>query len=128
VSVSVSASLSLLIRQMAPLRPYPPRRGKRELFSMGPSPNCGVARNVNGGGSPSLPPPSCLLLFRCCDLDINHMTLKLESDLDMLTMYLHTENEVARLRHSKLLTVDVICSVVTRNKSARSRSRSRFQL
>jgi len=31
------------------------------------------------------------------------MTLKLEGDLDILKMYLHTENEVARLRHSKLL-------------------------
>jgi len=40
--------------------------------------------------------------FRCCDLDINPMTLKLEGDLDILKMYLHTENEVAR----KLLTVE----------------------
>jgi len=37
------------------------------------------------------------------------MTLKLESDLDILIMYLHTENEVARLMHSKLLTLDEIC-------------------
>jgi len=35
------------------------------------------------------------------------MTLKLESDLDILKMYLHAEKEVARLRHTKLLTVDV---------------------
>jgi len=47
-------------------------------------------------------------LFRCCDLDVNPMTLKLEGDLDILKMYLHTENEVARLKHSKLLTVDEI--------------------
>jgi len=36
------------------------------------------------------------------------MTLKLEGDLDILKMYLHTENEAARLRHSKLLTEDEI--------------------
>jgi len=36
------------------------------------------------------------------------MTLKLEGDLDILKMYLHTENEVARLRHSKLLKLDEI--------------------
>jgi len=36
------------------------------------------------------------------------MTLKLEGELDILKMYLHTENEVARLRPSKLLTVDEI--------------------
>jgi len=45
-------------------------------------------------------------LFRCCDLDINPVTLKLKGDVDILKMYLHAENEVARLRHSKLLTVD----------------------
>jgi len=39
------------------------------------------------------------------------MTLKLEGDLDILKMYLHAENEVARLRHSKLLTVDEICVI-----------------
>jgi len=39
------------------------------------------------------------------------MTLKLEDDLDILNMYLHTGNEVARLRHSKLLTVEEICMV-----------------
>jgi len=31
------------------------------------------------------------------------MTLKLEGGLDILNMYLFTENEVARLLHSKLL-------------------------
>jgi len=38
------------------------------------------------------------------------MTLKLEGDLDIMKMYLHTENEVARLRHSKLLIMDEICN------------------
>jgi len=37
------------------------------------------------------------------------MTLKLEGDLNILKMYLHTKNEVARLMHSKLVTVDEIC-------------------
>jgi len=46
--------------------------------------------------------------FRCCDLDINFMTLKLEGGIDILKMCLHTENEVARLRHSIVLTVDEI--------------------
>jgi len=45
-------------------------------------------------------------LFRCCDLDINPMTLKLEVDLDILKMYLYTENKVAMLRHSKLVIED----------------------
>jgi len=43
------------------------------------------------------------LPFCCRDLDINHMTLKLVGDLDILNMYLHTENELAILRHSTLL-------------------------
>jgi len=34
-------------------------------------------------------------IFHCCDLDINPMILKVEGDLDILKMYLHTENEVA---------------------------------
>jgi len=37
------------------------------------------------------------------------MTLKLAGDLDILKTYLHIENEVARLRHSKLLIMDEIC-------------------
>jgi len=41
-------------------------------------------------------------LFYSRDLDINPMTLKLEGDLDILKMYFHIENEVARSRHSKL--------------------------
>jgi len=52
---------------------------------------------------------SMWLLFHCCDLDINSMTLKLEGDLDILKMYFYTKNEVTRLKHSKLLTVDEIC-------------------
>jgi len=50
-------------------------------------------------------------LFRYCNLGINPITLKLESDLDILNMYIDTENEVAKLRHSKLLTVDEICMI-----------------
>jgi len=46
------------------------------------------------------------LLFRCCDLDINPMTKKLEGDLDILKMHLHTKNEVAMVRHWKLLIED----------------------
>jgi len=39
---------------------------------------------------------TCALpLFCDLDLEINPMTLKLENDLDILKMYLHTENEVA---------------------------------
>jgi len=36
------------------------------------------------------------------------MTLKLEGNIGILKMYLHTENEVASLKHSKLLTVEVV--------------------
>jgi len=36
------------------------------------------------------------------DLEINTMTLKPEGELDIPKMYLHTENEAASLRHSKL--------------------------
>jgi len=39
---------------------------------------------------------NCVRLFCRRDLDINPMTLKLDGDLDILKMYLHTENEVAR--------------------------------
>jgi len=31
--------------------------------------------------------------FCNCDLEINPMTLKLEGDLDILKIYLHTKNE-----------------------------------
>jgi len=66
------------------------------------------------------------LFFRCCDLDINPMTLKLEGDLDILEMCIRTENEFARLRHPKLLTVDEICMVNEKyeNSSQGQRSRS----
>jgi len=37
------------------------------------------------------------------------MALKLEGDLDILKTYLHTENEVAKLRHSKFPMVDDMC-------------------
>jgi len=49
---------------------------------------------------------TCALpLLRDCDLEINHMTLKLEDDPDILKMSLHTENEAAGFRHSKLRAV-----------------------
>jgi len=35
-----------------------------------------------------------------CDLGINPTTLKLEGDLDILKMYIYTENEAASLVHS----------------------------
>jgi len=41
------------------------------------------------------------------------MTLKLKGELDILKMYLHTENEVARLRHSELQLLDEICMSIT---------------
>jgi len=44
--------------------------------------------------------------------------LKLEGDLDILKMYLYTENEVARLRHSKLLIMDEICTANEKNTSS----------
>jgi len=43
-------------------------------------------------------------------LDINPMTLKLECDLDILKTYI--ENEVAMLRHSKVLIIDEICAML----------------
>jgi len=43
------------------------------------------------------------------------MTLKLAGDLDILKMYLHTKDEVARFRCSKLITVDEICMVNEEN-------------
>jgi len=48
-------------------------------------------------------------LFCFRDLYINPLTLKLEGGLDILKMYLQTENEVAMLRHSKLLIEDDTC-------------------
>jgi len=46
------------------------------------------------------------------------MTWKLEGDLDILKMYLHTENEVAMLRHSKLLIEDDMCMANEKNENA----------
>jgi len=50
-------------------------------------------------------------------------------NLGILKMYLYTQNEVAKLRHSKLLTVDEICMANEKNtkialkvKGQRSRS------
>jgi len=37
-----------------------------------------------------------LPLVRCRDLDLEYVTLKLNHELDILKMYLHPENEVAR--------------------------------
>jgi len=46
---------------------------------------------------------ACALpLFCDHDLKIDPMILKLESDVDILKMYLHTRNIAASLRHSKL--------------------------
>jgi len=46
---------------------------------------------------------TCALpLFCDRDLEINPVTLKLEGDQDILMANLHTENEAAGLRHSKL--------------------------
>jgi len=67
------------------------------------------------------------LLFRCCDLDINPMTYKLEGDLNTLEMYLHTENEVAMLRHSKLLIEDDMFTANEKNtKTAESQMSPTF--
>jgi len=41
-------------------------------------------------------------LFCDCDLEINHVTLKLEDDQYIVKMYLHTVNEAASSLHSKL--------------------------
>jgi len=38
--------------------------------------------------------------FRCRDFDLGPMTLKLNHDLDILKMYLRTENQVSRWSHS----------------------------
>jgi len=51
-------------------------------------------------------------LFLCCDLNIN---LKPEDDVESLKMYFYTENEFARLSHSKLLTVNEISMAYEKN-------------
>jgi len=43
------------------------------------------------------------------------LTYKLEGDLDILKMYLYAENEVAMLRHSKLLIEDDMCTANGKN-------------
>jgi len=57
---------------------------------------------MNFDHKPSKAQTCALPLFRGRDLEINPMTLKLDGDLDMLKMYLYTENEAADLRNSKL--------------------------
>jgi len=44
----------------------------------------------------------CMAVFCCPDLTLGPMTLKLDQDMGILTMYLHTENEVARSSSSKV--------------------------
>jgi len=53
------------------------------------------------------------------------MTLKLQGNLDILKMYLHTKNEVAGLRQWKLITVDEICMV---NEKYENSSRSKVKV
>jgi len=58
-------------------------------------------------------------LFCDRDLEINPMTLKLEGDLNILKMYLHAENEAARLRHSKIgAQIEKIRKYVARSKAS----------
>jgi len=72
---------------------------------------------------------TCVLpLFCCRDLNINPMTLKLEGDLDILKMYFYTENEVARLRHSKLLIMDEICMAYEKNTKIALRIKGQRQM
>jgi len=56
-----------------------------------------------------------------CDLDLQinpkPKSVKLERDLDILKLYLHTENEAASLRHSKLgAWIEQIRKYVSRSK------------
>jgi len=58
-----------------------------------------------------------LPLFRCCDLDLGPMTLKLNHDLDILKMCLGTENEVARSSHSKYIArIEKVRKQLSRSK------------
>jgi len=41
--------------------------------------------------------------FCCCNHDLGHMTLKLDWNIDILSMYLHTNNKVARSSHSEAI-------------------------
>jgi len=45
------------------------------------------------------------------------MTLKLEDDQVIVKMYLHAENEVVRLRQSKVFIMDDICTAITRENT-----------
>jgi len=45
---------------------------------------------------------------------VNPMTLKLEGHLDILKMYFHTENEVARLRQVRVFIMDGILCITIR--------------
>jgi len=53
---------------------------------------------------------TCMTLPLFCDRDfeINPMTLKLEGDLDISKIYVHTNNEAASLRHSKLKSSELL--------------------
>jgi len=62
-------------------------------------------------------------LFCCCDVEINPMTFKLECDLDILTTYHRANNEVARLRHSKLLELHEI----SRPMSIKSEKKKKYE-
>jgi len=44
------------------------------------------------------------------------MTLKLEGDLDIPKMYLHTKNKFARLRHSKLKPDEIWIGITSEMK------------
>jgi len=71
-----------------------------------------LAHHDNSGVKRSYGSLNC---FSCRDLDISPMTLKLEGDLDNLKMYLHTENEVAKLKRWKLLAVEEMCIANEKN-------------
>jgi len=50
---------------------------------------------------------SCMLpLFRRRDLDVGLMTLKMNRDLDILKMYLQTDNEVAWVKQCKIYSLN----------------------
>jgi len=51
------------------------------------------------------------------DFEINPTTLKLQRELDILRMYVHTEKEAASLRHSKLRSwIEEIRKHISRSK------------
>jgi len=56
--------------------------------------------------------------YRCSDLDLKAVTLKLNCDLDVLKMCLETENEVARSSHSKYIAwMDKVQKYLSRSRS-----------